>query len=91
MTEKKFYIPGIILSLISWIIGFFCFPVESIAVSVVSLVLNLRKKNTHRIKIGIILTILALVESIAFLAFTLYLDAQGFVSTDYWLNQLLFR
>ncbi|MBQ7004736.1 MAG: hypothetical protein IJN57_12345 [Oscillospiraceae bacterium] len=91
MTEKKFFLPGIILGVAAWLIGFFCFPVESLAIAIVSLVLNLRKKSTHRIKIGMILTILAIVESIAFLAFTLYLDAQGFVSTDYWLNQLLFR
>ncbi len=90
MTEKKFYIPGIVLSVISFFVSFFCFPVESIVIGIVSLVLNLRKRKTHRVKIGMIVTILAIVESALFLAYTLYLNAQGFVATDYWLNILLF-
>lgn len=90
MTEKKFYILGIILSVISWLVSFFCFPVESIVIGIVSLVLNLRKRSTHRVKIGMIVTILAIVESALFLGFSIYLQAQGYAATDYWLNILLF-
>ncbi len=59
MNEKKFYIPGIILPaagiLLNLLVGSI---VIDLAVFVTSLVLNLKKRSTHRTAIGIALSCL---------------------------------
>lgn len=58
MTEKKFYIPGIILPVLGIILHVFLGAAAiDITIVIVSLILNLRRKETHRVKIGIVLTI----------------------------------
>lgn len=66
------------------------FPVESIVVGIVSIIMNIREKKEHRILIGMIFTILGLVGSILSIVFMIYVGTTKAGGTDYWLFKLLF-
>ena len=57
MDTRTFYKTGIILGVLTFGLNFFMFPVESIVVGIVSIIMNMRKKKEHRILIGMIFTI----------------------------------
>ena len=90
MDRRTFYVPGIILGVITFLLNFFCFSVESIVVGIISLVLNLKKRKEHRILIGMILTILGIVGSVVWIAFMMYIGSTGQGGFSYWLFKLLF-
>lgn len=90
MDKRTFYKTGIILGVVTFLLDFFAFPVESIVVGIVSLVLNLRKRKEHRILIGMIFTILGIVGSVVWTAFMIYLGMTGQGADSYWLCRLLF-
>ncbi len=65
MKEKKFYLPGIIVPAVGILAHLFLgAAVIELIFAIVTLVMNLRKKKTHRIAIGIALAIALLVGMI---------------------------
>lgn len=57
MNEKKFYIPGIILPAVGILLNLLVGSIViDLAVCITSLVLNLKKRSTHRTAIGIALS-----------------------------------
>ncbi len=89
MIEKKFYIPGLVLGILTFLVGFVTLPVEALVVSIPSLILNIRKRDTHRIKLGIFFTILGMLMGILELVYIIRMLHDPIVSTDYWLYVLL--
>lgn len=90
MDRRTFYITGIILGVVTFLLNFFALPVECIGVGIISLILNLKKRKSHRILIGMILTILGVIGSIVWLAFMIHIGITGQGEFSYWLFQLLF-
>lgn len=90
MDRRTFYRTGIILGVVTFLLNFFAFPVESIVVGIVSFVLNLKKRKEHRVLIGMIFTIIGVVGSIAWLAFIIHIGLTGQGGFSYWLFRLLF-
>lgn len=91
MNEKKFDVVSIIISAVAMLLSLFCFSVESIAAAVVSLVLSIRRKEKYRTGIAVVFSVIAIIGSIAFLAFMFYLSLKtGHSASDYWLIQLFF-
>lgn len=79
MEEKKFYLPGILLAAAALLISFLWEGILVVlAVTIAALVVNLRKRRTHRVKIGIALTILAgvmVLSTVGIMAHQLYMNA----------------
>ena len=90
MDTRTFYKTGIILGMVTFGLNFFMFPVESIVVGIVSIIMNIRKKKEHRILISMLFTILGLVGSILSIVFMIYVGTTKAGGTDYWLFKLLF-
>lgn len=90
MNEKKFFIPGIVISAAALLLSVLAYPAEAILAAVFSLVLCIRNRSTKRVTIGIVLSVIACAMAAALLAFYLW---QGVTHTgwvNYWLFQLLF-
>ncbi len=69
MNEKKFYLPGIIVPAAAILVNLFLGAgIVDLIATAVTFVLNLRKRSTHRIAIGITLAFALLVG----LAITVY-------------------
>lgn len=90
MNEKKFFVPGMILSAVAVILAWFALPVESLAASIVSLILNLKRKDTRHVKIGVVLAIIAILMDVVLLAYGLWLGFSQSRWVSYWLFRLLF-
>ena len=91
MKEKKFDVVSIIISAVAMVLSIFCFSVESVAAAVVSLVLSIRRKEKYRTGIAVVFSVIAIIGSIAFLAFMFYLSLKtGHSASDYWFIQLFF-
>lgn len=90
MDKRTFYKTGIVFGVITFVLNFFTFSVESIVVGMVSLVLNFKKRKEHRILIGMILTILGMVGSVLWITFMIYIGVTEQGEFSYWLFKLLF-
>lgn len=91
MEKQNFYILGIVIGVITFLLGFLMAPIECIICAMVSLFVNIRKKSGYRIKIGVALTIAGLVFGILGLVSYIRLGLNGLGSVDYWFFELLFR
>lgn len=89
--KREFYKAGIVFGAASLILGFLAVPIESIVLAVVALILSILKRNTYRIKVGVILAVLGLLESVPFLVFLIYLGVTKQGALDYWFFELLFH
>lgn len=90
MNDKKFYKPGIILSAAAVLLSFFCFSAESVIVGIIALVISLRKRDEYRIKIPVVLSVIAIVSSLAEIIGMIYMYLSMGATTDYWLFSLIF-
>ena len=90
MTERRFSIPLILLSIASFVIGFFGFAVESIVLAIAVILISLKLREKYLIKIPVSICIISIVASGAFLALMIYHSSQGMSSSSYWLIKLLF-
>lgn len=90
MTERKFNIPLIIMSAAAFLLGLFSLTVESIVLAAITIVLCVVKRRQYLVKIPIIVSIIAIAGSGAFLALLIYHGSQGLGTTSYWFMQLLF-
>ncbi len=73
MTEKKFYMPGIILPVVGLLLHAFVGAAAiDLVIAAVSLILNLRKRETHRIKIGIVITILLILGILSIIGIMIF-------------------
>lgn len=90
MTERKFNIPLIIMAAAAFLLGLFALPAESIVLAVITIVICVIKRRQYLVKIPLIISIIAIAGSGAFLALLIYHGSQGFGTTSYWLMQLLF-
>ena len=94
MTEKKFHIPSIIIAAAAVILELFSFIAEGLAVAIIALIICAKKKETHRTKIGVVLSILAIIFAIGGSAFFMYVIARlgsENVETGYWLIDLFLK
>ena len=83
MENKRFYTVGIIMGILSEVLGFFAFPVESIILSVVGIILSV--KNKSRSTLAIVLCVIAAVFSAMFLAI-LFLTPD--TTSSYWFAKI---
>ena len=90
MNDKKFYKPGIILSAAAVLLSFFCFSAESVIVGIIALIISLRKRDEYRIKIPVVLSVIAIVSSLAEIIGMIYMYLSMGATTDYWLFSLIF-
>ncbi|MBQ2824194.1 MAG: hypothetical protein IJF18_06430 [Oscillospiraceae bacterium] len=90
MNDKKFYKPGIIFSAAAVLLSFFCFSAESVIVGIIALVISLRKRDEYRIKIPVVLSVIAIVSSLAEIIGMIYMYLSMGATTDYWLFSLIF-
>ena len=90
MTERKFNILLILMSVAALGIGFFGFLAESILLALITMIVSVKLRKKYLIKIPIAISILCLLISSAFLAFIILDESRGISSTDYWLMRLIF-
>jgi hypothetical protein len=83
--ERKFYGIGIILSILAAGLSVLMLPVEGIVASIISFVVNMLGRKKYRVKIGLVVTILAFVGSVLILIFMLVNVNKGLAGFDYWL------
>lgn len=89
MKEKKFHIISIAVALAAIVLVTFTLAGEGLIAAAISLLLCYSVRNTHRVKIGVVLSIIAILGAI--LDFTIYTvmylnyDATGI----YWLFDLI--
>lgn len=73
MNEKKFYLAGIIVPIVCIVADMmFGSIVLGLVTGTVSLILNLRKRSTHRVAIGITLSVLLFLGVISTIAIMLF-------------------
>ncbi len=89
MEKQKFYVIGIVTGVITFLLGFFMAPIESMVLGIVSLIINIRKKSEYRIRIGSAFTIAGMLIGALVLIFDLWMKWKGVGSTDYWLFKLM--
>lgn len=65
MTERKFHIPALIIAAAGAVLQFFCFPIGGLIAGITGLVLSLVKRKTHRTLLSLVLSIAAILGSIA--------------------------
>ena len=85
MTEKKFHIPSMLVSILALILGLTGLSIESIIVAIIAIVFSLKKKETHLIKINIVTSVIAILSAIVMFALIL------FISTNYGLDPSFFH
>ncbi|MBQ8905054.1 MAG: hypothetical protein IJY85_01650 [Ruminococcus sp.] len=90
MNEKKFFVPGVLLSAAAVILAWFALPVESLVAAIVSLALNLKQKETRHVKIGVALAIIAILMAAVMLIYALWLGISQSGWVSYWLFRLIF-
>lgn len=94
MTEKKFHIPSIILAVVAVLLEFFVFIAEGAIVAIIALIICAKKRETHRTKIGVVLSIIALLFGIATFSSFMYIFSRsegGLIETGYWLIDLFLK
>ena len=84
MENKKFDKITIIMGAVSFVLAFLCLPIESIALSAVTLVLCRRRKTVY-LEVGAM--IIAVIMLAVFFCFS---RMQGFAAVDYWFIGLFF-
>lgn len=90
MNEKKFPIPAIIFSAIGCICAFFMMPVEAIAAGGIGLILSVRKRETHRVKLPVVLGVIAVLGGLLALFWMFHIATKGVVGYSYWLCRIFF-
>ncbi len=74
MTEKKFHIPSMLVSILALILGLTGLSIESIIVAIIAIVFSLKKKETHLIKINIVTSVIAILSAIVMFALILFIS-----------------
>ena len=90
MKEQKFYIPALVLGILGLLLQFFTFGVEAVAAGGIGLGLSIAKRETHRTKLSLVLSVIAILGGIGWMAWFIYLGTHGMGGTDYWFFRLLF-
>ncbi len=91
MENKKFDKITIIMGAVSFVLAFLCLPIESIALSAVTLVLCRRRKTVYLEKIPTVFAVGAMIIAVIMLAvFFCFSRMQGFAAVDYWFIGLFF-
>lgn len=89
MKEKKFHLPSIAIAVAAILLSIFTLAGEGIIAAVVSLILCNSAKRTHRVKIGVVLSIIAILgailDIIIYIAMYVNYNATGI----YWLFDLI--
>ena len=94
MTEKKFHIPSIVIAAAAVVLEILAFILEGFIAAVIALIYCAFKKDTHRTKIGVVLSIIAIILAVAgFSLFMFILSRTGFenVETGYWFVDLFVK
>lgn len=90
MEEKKFYGLGVGLGVLTFIITALE-PVVGLLVGILSLYINVKKREQYRIKIGVAFTLVGMFFALLSVVWIIWLGvAVPNASTDYWLYRLLF-
>ena len=88
MQEKKFFVPATVLAAVGCVCAFLMLPVEAIAAGCIGLLLSVMKRNTHRTKLPLVLSIIALIAGAGVLFWFFYSGAKGIAGTEYWFYKL---
>ena len=90
MKEQKFYIPALVLGFIGVVLQFFTLGLEAVIVGGIGLGLSLAKRKTHRTQLSLVLSVIAILGGLGWLAWCIYLGTHGMGGIDYWFFRLLF-
>lgn len=90
MNDKKFDALSIIISVIAFLLAFFCNSFEAVIAGATGLVLAIIRRKKYRTKIAIVLSIFAIVLGASFFALLCYHHIKYGSMTDYWFFELLF-
>ena len=90
MKEQKFYIPALVLGLLGILLQFFTFGVESVVVGGIGLGLSVAKRETHRTKLSLVLSVIAILGGLGWIIWCIYIGTRGVGGMDYWFFRLLF-
>ncbi len=74
MTEKKFHIPSMLVSILALVLGLTGLSIEGIIVAIIAIVFSLKKKETHLIKINIVTSVIAILSAIVMFALILFIS-----------------
>ncbi len=90
MNDKKFDALSIIISIIAFLLAFFCMSFEAVIAGVTGLILAIKRRKKYRTKIATALSIFAVILGIGFFALLCYHHIKYGGMTDYWFFELLF-
>lgn len=90
MKDKKFHALSIIVSVIAAILSFCGFAVEDVAAGIAGLIMAIKKKDNYRIKIPVIISLLAIIGGLLWITQFIILGVNGTGSVNYWLFVLIF-
>ncbi len=90
MNDKKFDVLSISISVIAFLLAFFCYSFEAVVVGIIGLVLAIKRKAKYRTKIAAVLSVFAIILGIGFFALLCYHHIKYGGMTDYWFFELLF-
>lgn len=90
MSEKKFHIPALVCSILGVLLSFFLFGVEGILAGGIGLGLSIAKRSTHRTRLSLVLSVIAILGGLIWLCWLIYTGSRGMAWHDYWFFRLLF-
>lgn len=90
MQEKKFLIPAIAFAAIGCVCAGLMLPVEAIAVGCIGLLLSVLKRGTHRVKLSLVLSVIALLGGVCVLVWMFYAGSRGIAGFSYWFYRLFY-
>lgn len=91
MDIKKTYRPGLLFAVLCFITGLFSAFAECFILAVISMVLNLKKKDQYRTKLSTVLTVLGIILGIIDLIIFIGICKDPNSSASYWLYKLIMK
>ena len=88
MQEQKFQIPALILGALGCVCAFFMLPVEAIAAGSAGLVISVMKREKNRVKLSLVLSVIALLSGALVLWWFFYAGSRGIAGTNYWFYRM---
>lgn len=71
--NQNFYWTGIIIGAASALLSFFCLPAAGIITALAGILLNIKGRKKYRIKIGMVLSVIGLLEAFYYIGMLYYL------------------
>lgn len=86
MTEKKFHIPSMLVSILALVLGITGFSFASIITATIAIIFSLKKKETHLIKINIVTSVIAILSSMVIFCLFIFISMTYGFNPDFFIK-----